>query len=66
MQSHLFLFFLLLHSEEAPQHSVVAVSADCSVQSAGGDELLDAITMAPTTTATLTTPPLLRGLKMFH
>lgn len=45
---------------------MVAVSADCSVQSAEGDKLLDAITMVPTDTAVLTAPRSLEGLKMSH
>lgn len=40
-------FFLLLHFKEALEHGVVAVSADCSVKSAEGDKLLDAITRIP-------------------
>lgn len=48
MQSHLSLVsipsFLLLHFKEALEHSVVAVSADCSVKFAEEDKLLDAIT----------------------
>lgn len=60
MQSHLSLvlippfFFFFSHCCGVEELGAAAVSADCSVESAEGDKLLDAITVVHTSTAVLT------------